>query len=77
MRRHLTLYQRQLAEYEEIEKRDFGPGRDTAQDRLQHLILRAGIDLLTFWIQWLTNALEEFETLPGETGGGGENTRTE
>lgn len=68
LRRHLALHQRQLAEYEEIEKRDFGPGRDTTQDRLQHLILRAGIDLETFWAQWLTDALEEFERLP-ESGG--------
>jgi DNA-binding PadR family transcriptional regulator len=64
LRRHLTLHERQLAEYEEIEKRDFGPGRDSAQDRLQHLILRAGIDLETFWTQWLRNALTEFERLP-------------
>nr|WP_259408149.1 PadR family transcriptional regulator [Streptomyces akebiae] len=70
LRRHLALHRRTLAEYEKIEKRDFGPGRDTAQDRLQHLILRAGIDLQTFWTQWLTNALEEFATLPGDTGGG-------
>lgn len=70
LRRHLTLHRRKLAEYEQIEKRDFGPGRDTAQDRLQYLILRAGIDLQTFWTQWLTKALAEFSTLPGDTGGG-------
>ncbi|WEH20045.1 PadR family transcriptional regulator [Streptomyces sp. VNUA24] len=70
LRRHLVLHQRQLAEYEEIEKRDFGPGRDTTQDRLQHLILRAGIDLQTFWTQWLSDALEEFETLPEAVGDG-------
>ncbi|MDX3522757.1 PadR family transcriptional regulator [Streptomyces scabiei] len=70
LRRHLALHQRQLAEYEEIEKRDFGPGRDTTQDRLQHLILRAGIDLQTFWTQWLTGALEEFETFPEAVGDG-------
>jgi DNA-binding PadR family transcriptional regulator len=64
LRRHLTLHQSQLAEYEEIEKRDFRPGRDAAQDRLQHLVLRAGIDLETFWTQWLTHALAEFAELP-------------
>ncbi|MPY59135.1 PadR family transcriptional regulator [Streptomyces spongiae] len=68
LRRHLTLHQRQLAEYEEIQQRDFGPGRDTPQDRLQHLILRAGIDLETFWTRWLTHALEEFERLPAPEG---------
>jgi hypothetical protein len=54
-----------LAEYEEIQERDFPPDKDTPQDRLRHLVLRAGIDLETFWTQWLTRALEEFERLPG------------
>jgi DNA-binding PadR family transcriptional regulator len=64
LRRHLDLHARQLAEYEEIEARDFGPGRDSAQDRVRHLVLRAGIDLETFWTQWLARALEEFRELP-------------
>ncbi|MER8007157.1 MULTISPECIES: PadR family transcriptional regulator [unclassified Streptomyces] len=68
LRRHLALHQRQLAEYEEIEKRDFPPGRASAEDRLRHLVLRAGIDLETFWTQWLAHALEEFAELPGGEG---------
>lgn len=60
IRRHLELHRRQLAEYEEIERRDFPPDRDSAQDRLRHLVLRAGIDLETFWTRWLTHALAEF-----------------
>lgn len=64
LRHHLALHQRQLTEYEEIEKRDFPPGRGSPQDRLQHLVLRAGIDLETFWTQWLTHAIEEFAELP-------------
>jgi DNA-binding PadR family transcriptional regulator len=67
LRRHLEVHGRQLAEYEEIEKRDFPPGKDSPQDRLQHLILRAGIDLETFWTQWLTHALEEFAELPDQS----------
>ncbi|EPH42590.1 PadR family transcriptional regulator [Streptomyces aurantiacus] len=59
LRRHLALHQRQLAEYEEIERRDFPPGRDAIEDRLRHVVLRAGIDLETFWTQWLTRTLEE------------------
>jgi DNA-binding PadR family transcriptional regulator len=66
LRRHLTLHQSQLAEYQEIEERDFGSGKDAVQDRLQHLVLRAGIDLETFWTQWLTHALEEIRDLPGQ-----------
>jgi len=69
LRRHLALHERQLAEYREIEERDFGVGRDTAQDRLRHLILRAGIDLETFWTGWLTHALEELGRLPAPEGG--------
>ncbi|MCW7942839.1 PadR family transcriptional regulator [Streptomyces hygroscopicus] len=68
LRHHLALHQRQLAEYQEIEERDFGFGTDSAQARLHHLVLRAGIDLETFWIQWLTHALGEFEQLPAESG---------
>ncbi|MFJ8596769.1 PadR family transcriptional regulator [Streptomyces sp. NPDC093598] len=64
LRRHLELHERQLAEYEEIEKRDFPPGRDGAEVRLRHLVLRAGIDLETFWTQWLRRALADFAELP-------------
>ncbi|MGW1720053.1 PadR family transcriptional regulator [Streptomyces sp. NPDC002156] len=66
LRRHLALHQRQLTEYQEIEKRDFPPGPADPQDRLQHLVLRAGIDLETFWTQWLTHALTEFADLPDD-----------
>ncbi|MFE9644531.1 PadR family transcriptional regulator [Streptomyces sp. NPDC006365] len=66
LRHHLELHRRQLADYEEIQQRDFPPGRHTPQDRLQHLILRAGIDLETFWTRWLMDALEEFERLPAQ-----------
>ena len=68
LRRHLDLHRRQLAEYEQIQDRDFPPGKDSAQARLQHLVLRAGIELETFWTQWLTHALEEFAELPGAEG---------
>ncbi|MEU6816669.1 PadR family transcriptional regulator [Streptomyces sp. NPDC046860] len=68
MRRHLDLHQRQLTEYREIEQRDFPPGRDSPQDRLRHLVLRAGIDLETFWSQWLTEALEDLPPSPDEPG---------
>ncbi|MFI2350477.1 PadR family transcriptional regulator [Streptomyces sp. NPDC019443] len=56
--RHLALHQRQLAQYEAIEARDFPPERQsTEQDRLRHLVLRSGIELETFWTKWLTEAL--------------------
>ncbi|MET9392881.1 PadR family transcriptional regulator [Streptomyces sp. NPDC006624] len=64
LRRHLELHEKQLAEYREIDKRDFPPGRDSAEDRLRHLVLQAGIDLETFWTQWLRRALADFAELP-------------
>ncbi|MGW3911739.1 PadR family transcriptional regulator [Streptomyces sp. NPDC005070] len=63
LRRHLALHRSQLAEYEEIQDRDFPPGKSTPEDRLRHLVLRAGIDLETFWTRWLTHALAEFESM--------------
>ncbi|WP_406499508.1 PadR family transcriptional regulator [Streptomyces sp. NBC_00846] len=62
LRRHLGLHRRQLAEYLEIEQRDFPPERKSEEDRLRHLVLRGGIDLENFWIGWLTRALAEDET---------------
>ncbi|MER6996730.1 PadR family transcriptional regulator [Streptomyces sp. NPDC000410] len=61
LRRHLGLHERQLAEYLDIEKRHFppGPDRDAVEDRLRHVVLRGGIDLERFWIEWLTHALTE------------------
>ncbi|WP_420708023.1 PadR family transcriptional regulator [Streptomyces sp. 142MFCol3.1] len=71
LRRHLVLHRKQLAEYEEIQLRDFPPGKDATQDRLRHLVLRAGIDLETFWTQWLAHALEEFERFGDRPAGAG------
>ncbi|KOT37833.1 PadR family transcriptional regulator [Streptomyces caelestis] len=68
LRRHRELHERQLAEYREIERRDFPPGTDGPEDRLRHLVLRAGIDLETFWTQWLDHALAEFARLPDAGG---------
>lgn len=65
LRRHLEQHERQLARYREIEQRDFSPGQDGPEDRLRHLVLRAGIDLETFWARWLRRALADFPEIPG------------
>ncbi|MFF0065271.1 PadR family transcriptional regulator [Streptomyces sp. NPDC005279] len=65
LERHLAMHRRQLAEYSEIEARDFPPQRQSSeQDRLRHMVLRGGIELETFWTKWLTDALEEFGRTP-------------
>ncbi|WP_167160000.1 PadR family transcriptional regulator [Streptomyces sp. MBT27] len=57
LERHLALHLAQLTTYHGIETKDFPPGRGSEQDRLRHLVLRGGIELETFWIGWLTEAL--------------------
>ncbi|MFI7382540.1 PadR family transcriptional regulator [Streptomyces sp. NPDC049813] len=59
LRRHLDLHRRQLETYRAIEVRDFPPEKDTVPDRLQHAVLRAGIDLETFWVEWLERTLTD------------------
>ncbi|MFI2370326.1 PadR family transcriptional regulator [Streptomyces sp. NPDC018833] len=63
--RHLRLHRAQLADYEAIEERDFPPERRiTHEDRLRHVVLRAGIELETFWTKWLTDTLAELSPGP-------------
>ncbi|MFF4169547.1 PadR family transcriptional regulator [Streptomyces sp. NPDC001744] len=60
LERHLALHREQLDEYLAIEDRDFPAERRGAEpDRLRHLVLRGGIDLERFWVEWLTSALAE------------------
>ncbi|GAA4660964.1 PadR family transcriptional regulator [Streptomyces chumphonensis] len=63
LRRHLELHRQRLAEYRDIERRDFPPGRDAEPDRLRHVVLKGGIRLEHFWIEWLSEVLDE---LPGD-----------
>lgn len=74
LRRHLALHERQLADYTDIEARDFAPEAGAADetgaadrteaDRLRHLVLRAGIDLERMWVDWLNEALRVASTAP-------------
>lgn len=77
LRRHLALHERQLAEYRDIEARNFTPEPQAPRaeepataDRLRHLVLRAGIDLERMWVDWLTEALRESGTAPAGPGSG-------
>ncbi|MBD0708794.1 MULTISPECIES: PadR family transcriptional regulator [unclassified Streptomyces] len=61
--RHLVLHREQLDEYLEIEDRDFpAERRRTEADRLRHLVLKGGIEMERFWVEWLTGALTELGT---------------
>ncbi|NEB81216.1 PadR family transcriptional regulator [Streptomyces sp. SID14478] len=61
LRRHLDLHRQQLETYRDIEKRDFPPERDAVPDRLRRAVLQAGIDLETFWVEWLERTLSELD----------------
>ncbi|MYW64381.1 PadR family transcriptional regulator [Streptomyces sp. SID8379] len=61
LRRHLVLHRRQLDRYLEIEEKDFPPEKNSEVDRLQHAVLRAGIDLETFWVRWLERTISELD----------------
>lgn len=67
LHRHRALHERQLAEYRAIEKRDFpaaGTAEESGQDRLRHLVLRGGLDMETFWIAWIDQALAQLPAAP-------------
>jgi DNA-binding PadR family transcriptional regulator len=61
LRRHLALHERQLADYLAIEQRDFPPEAAETENRLQHAVLRAGIGMEAFWIEWLNQALADLQ----------------
>ncbi|MGW1376189.1 PadR family transcriptional regulator [Streptomyces sp. NPDC002446] len=67
--RHLALHRRQLAEYQKIEGRDFSAAQ-APEDRLRRLVLRAGIGLETFWVEWLEEALAEVADLGPDSAAG-------
>ncbi|MFI1096943.1 PadR family transcriptional regulator [Streptomyces sp. NPDC020917] len=69
LHRHLELHRQQLALYERIEAHDFPPEAAAGENRLQHHILRAGLELETFWIGWLTRTLADVAA-PEDPGGG-------
>ena len=59
IRRHLALHQDKLAQYREIEARDFPGGAPTERGAaLQHVVLRGGIRYENQWVELLTDALE-------------------
>lgn len=55
--RRLQLHRASLAHYQQIEARDFPPGALTQEQRLQHLVLAAGIMMEQMWVQWSEQAL--------------------
>lgn len=56
--RRLSVHQQRVSLYREIEKRDFSHPDQTHQERLQHLILVAGIMTEDAWAQWSVKAIE-------------------
>lgn len=61
-RAELARHRAQLAAYEEIEARDFpDPDGLTGQQLDLHLVLRGGLLMEQFWIDWLTEYIDRHE----------------
>ncbi|MEU3307911.1 PadR family transcriptional regulator [Nocardiopsis sp. NPDC055551] len=69
LRRHRELHGERLAEYREFQRRDAARGRGTERDRVQGLVLRGGVELEMFWVNWLDKAIAELGETKGPTGG--------
>lgn len=61
LRRRLELHRQKLALYHEIEKRDFSAKEQTREQKLQHLVLTAGILGESMYIELSQKALEILE----------------
>lgn len=66
--RRMALHATKLAAYRAIETRDFPPGKPlTREARIQHLILKTGIQYEQGWFNWCKEALtvlREFDDTP-------------
>jgi len=68
---HLDVHERRLANYREIDRRDFSI-TDQDADIVRHLVLKAGMRTEQAWVDWCRDALlmiDKLETRPsGPTG---------
>ncbi|MGW1738368.1 PadR family transcriptional regulator [Nocardia sp. NPDC001965] len=63
---HLELHRATLAEYEQIERRDFATADDPA-DALRHSVLKAGLHLESAWVQWCLDVLSTLDGIEHRT----------
>lgn len=64
--RQLETHRQRLADYRRFEQRDFPAAAMTRQQRLQHLVLQAGIMTEEFWIDWSERALAVLAETDGQ-----------
>ncbi|GGO00671.1 PadR family transcriptional regulator [Nocardia rhizosphaerihabitans] len=67
IQQHLDYHRAMLETYRGIEDRDFNRPPTTRRERLQHLILRAGIDTELSWTEWCAKAADQLATDPAES----------
>lgn len=63
LRRHRDLRQATYDDYLAVEQRDFGGDELDDIDRLRHVVLRGGIGLERFWIDFLDEVIAEVENI--------------
>jgi DNA-binding PadR family transcriptional regulator len=66
LRLRLDRHRSKLEAYREIENRSFGDAEPGREQRLQHLILLAGIDVERLWIRLCEDALAVLEADQGD-----------
>lgn len=70
VRAHLAEHRARLAHYEQLERRDHPhPEALTDHELDQYLVLRGGIRLERFWVEWLTECLESRQARPPKEDG--------
>ena len=60
LQEHLQYHRALLETYRSIEERDFRSPLRSRKQRLQHLVLQAGIGSELSWIDWCTKAVKKF-----------------
>lgn len=63
LKQRLSDHSAQLALYRDIEKRDFAGNQDNPTTRLQHRLLKAGIDYEKMYIQFCEDVLAELDSI--------------
>jgi DNA-binding PadR family transcriptional regulator len=64
---HLDVHERRLANYREIDRRDFST-TDQDADVVRHLVLKAGLRTEQAWVDWCREALQMIDKLDSTVG---------
>ena len=70
LRRQLEAHRATLVDYRALGRRYFADPGPSQAERLQHLVLQAGIGLEEHWVTWLEQALVDLDPVAADPRGG-------